>query len=63
LFGTENLGFCDLMKSFFSSLALVKVLKKDKIRVQNVKFAGKRKTQDEFIIQKRVMVLKNEREY
>ncbi len=36
------------MKSFFSSLPLVKVLKKDKIRVQNVKFAGKRKTQDEF---------------
>jgi hypothetical protein len=49
-FATENLSFCDLILSFFSSRVLVTVLKKDKIRVQNVEFAGKRKNQDEFIL-------------
>jgi hypothetical protein len=48
LFGTENFGFCDLMKPFFSCIALATVLKKVKIRMQNVKFAGKIETQDEF---------------
>ncbi len=53
LFGTENIGFCALMKIFFSSIAIATVLKNSKIKVQNVKFAGKRKTQDEFVQQGR----------
>jgi hypothetical protein len=36
------------MKAFSSSIAIATVRKKDKIRVQNVKNAGKGKTQDEF---------------
>jgi len=37
------------MKAFLSSIRLWRtVVKKDKIRVQNVKIAGKRKAQDEF---------------
>jgi hypothetical protein len=37
------------MKVFFGSIAIVTVLKNSEIRVQNAKFVGKRKTQDEFI--------------
>ncbi len=48
LFRTEIFGFCTLMTGFLSSIAVATVRKKDKIRVQNVKIAGKRTTQDEF---------------
>jgi len=48
LFGTEIFGFCALMKVFSSGIAVATVGGKDKIRVQNVKIAGKRETQDEF---------------
>ncbi len=41
LFGTENFGFCVIMKIFFSRIALATILKKSKIKAQNVKFAGK----------------------
>tara|TARA_R110002051_G_scaffold285911_1_gene348229 strand:+ start:61 stop:255 length:195 start_codon:yes stop_codon:yes gene_type:complete len=52
LFETENEGFCALMKSFFSSIAVATVLKNGKIRVQNVKFAGKRKSLNHFFNKK-----------
>jgi hypothetical protein len=50
MFGTENEGFCGLMKSFFGCIAIVTEAKKGKIRTRNVKFVGKRLTQDEFNI-------------
>jgi hypothetical protein len=37
------------MKAFLSSIAVATVGEKDKIRVQNVKIAGERITQDEFV--------------
>jgi len=36
------------MKSFFGSIAIATVLKNGEIRVQNVKFAGKRKSLNHF---------------
>jgi len=36
------------MKIFFSSIAFATVLKNSEIRVQNVKFVGKRKVEDQF---------------
>ena len=48
MFGTESFGFCALMKSFFSCIALATELKKEEIRVQNAKCVGKRLTEDEF---------------
>jgi len=47
LFGTENIGFCAQMKSFFSSIAELRC-KNDKIWVQNVVFAGKRESLNQF---------------
>jgi len=44
------------MKAFLSSIAIATVRKKDKIRVQNVKTAGKRTTQAEFIVTISVIV-------
>ena len=38
------------MKAFFNCIALATELKKDKIRVQNVKFADKRKSQEDFTL-------------
>jgi len=49
MFGTENEGFCGLMKLFFGCIAIATEAKNGKIRAQNAKFAGKRLTQDEFI--------------
>lgn len=48
MFGTENEGFCAVLKSFFDCIAIATEAKNGKIRVQNVKFAGIRLTQDEF---------------
>jgi hypothetical protein len=42
MFGTENEGFCGLMKSFFGCIAIATEAKNGKIRTQNAKFAGKR---------------------
>jgi hypothetical protein len=50
MFGTENYGFCVVMKSFLSGIAVATELKKDKIRVQNAYFAGKSKSHDEFLV-------------
>jgi len=49
MFGTENEGFCGLMKSFFGFIAIATEVKNGKIRTRNAKFAGKRLTQDEFL--------------
>ena len=49
MFGTENKGFCGLMKSIFGCIAIATEVKNGKIRTLNAKFAGKRLTQDEFI--------------
>jgi len=49
MFGTENEGFCGLMKSSFGCIAIATEVKNAKIRTQNAKFVGKRLTQDEFI--------------
>jgi hypothetical protein len=49
LFGTESEGFCAPMKSIFSSIAIATVLKIGEIRVQNVKFVGKRKSLNHFV--------------
>jgi len=49
MFETEVFGFCGLMTAFLSGIAIATVREKDKIRPQNVKIAGKRLTQDEFI--------------
>lgn len=49
MFGTENEGFCAVMKPFFVCIAVAAKVKNGKIRVQNAKFAGKRLTRDEFI--------------
>ncbi len=48
LFGSENFGFCVLMKALPPYISKNKELKKDKVRVLNVKFAGKRKSLDHF---------------
>jgi hypothetical protein len=42
MFGTENEGFCGLMKSFFGCIAIVTEAKNGEIRTQNAKLAGKR---------------------
>ena len=50
MFGTENEGFRGLMKPFFNCIAIATEAKNGKIRTRNAKFAGKRLTQDEFLI-------------
>ncbi|SDE05960.1 hypothetical protein SAMN05421636_10393 [Pricia antarctica] len=50
LFGTEIFGFCALMMSFFSCIAVATEIKNEEIRVQNVKIGGIRKSLNEFII-------------
>jgi len=49
VFVTENFGFFAIKKIFYCSIALATLLKKSKFRVQNVGFAGKRKTRSKFI--------------
>ena len=44
IFGTENEGFCGLMKIFFGCIALAMEAKNGEIRPRNVKFVGKRLT-------------------
>ncbi len=55
LFGTENVGFCTLMKFFSPCISRATELKKDKIRMLNVKFAGKRKSLNHFDNQKSIL--------
>ena len=50
MFGTENEGFCGLMKSFLDYIAVATKSKNGEIRTQNAKFAGKRLTQEEFTL-------------
>jgi len=50
MFGTENEGFCGLMKSFFGCIAVAAEAENGEIKTQNAKFVGKILTQDEFIV-------------
>ncbi len=48
LSGSEKMGFCGLIKSFLSSIAIATLRKKDEIRVQNAFLQPRMKTSNEF---------------